>query len=76
MKELREKNVIILPKLFRRLISYLEVNEDLEGFKNSLVKSEKVLVLPAEIKKLFRDVIIQEDSIFKLSELPENIVYL
>ncbi|MBL1209043.1 hypothetical protein [Geminocystis sp. GBBB08] len=71
-----EKNIVILPKLFRRLVSYLETNQDLEGFKNSVVKSEKVLILPAQNKKLFRDIIIQEDTIFKLSELPEDIVYL
>lgn len=71
-----EKNIVILPKLFRRLISYLETNQDLEGFKHSVVKSEKVLILPAQTKKLFRDIIIQEDTIFKLSELPEDLVYL
>jgi hypothetical protein len=71
-----EKNVIILPKLFRRLVSYVETNQDLGGFKNSVVKSEKVLILPSQTKKLFRDIIIQEDSLFKLSELPENLVYL
>jgi endonuclease YncB( thermonuclease family) len=71
-----EKNMVILPKLFRRLVSYLEINQELEGFKNSLVKSEKVLILPSQTKKIFRDIIIQEDTIFKLSELPENLVYL
>ncbi|MGI0481721.1 hypothetical protein ACN4EE_13135 [Geminocystis sp. CENA526] len=71
-----EKDIVILPKLFRRLVSYLETNQELEGFKYSVVKSEKVLVLPAQTKKLFRDIIIQEDTIFKLSELPEDLVYL
>lgn len=71
-----EKNIVILPKLFRRLVSYLEKNQELEGFKHSVVKSEKVLILPAQNKKLFRDIIVQEDTIFKLSELPEDLVYL
>ncbi|BAQ65209.1 thermonuclease family protein [Geminocystis sp. NIES-3709] len=71
-----EKNIVILPKLFRRLVSYLEINQELEGFKYSVVKSEKVLILPAQTKKLFRDIILQEEAIFKLSELPENLVYL
>jgi endonuclease YncB( thermonuclease family) len=71
-----EKDIVILPKLFRRLVSYLETNQELEGFKSSVVKSEKVLILPAQTKKLFRDIIIQEDTIFKLSELPEDLVYL
>jgi endonuclease YncB( thermonuclease family) len=71
-----EKNIVILPKLFRRLVSYVGTNQALEEFKHSVVKSEKVLILPAQTKKLFRDIIIQEDTIFKLSELPEDLVYL
>lgn len=71
-----EKNIVILPKLFRRLVSYLEINQELEGFKHSVVKSEKVLILPSQTKKLFRDIIIQDNTIFKLSESPEDLVYL
>lgn len=70
------KTVIILPKLFRRLVSYLETSDNLNNFKNSVVKSEKVLVLPHKNKKSFRDLILQEDHLFRLSELPENLVYL
>ncbi len=70
------KNVVILPKLFRRLIAYLETSNDLRGFKNSLVKSEKVLILPHKEKRLFRDIILQQEDFFRLSELPENLVYL
>ena len=70
------KSVVILPKLFRRLVSYLETGEHLDNFKNSLVKSEKVLILPHKKKKLFRDIIIQQEDFFKLSELPEDLVYL
>jgi len=71
-----EKTVIILPKLFRRLVSYLETNDNLDYFKHSVVKSEKVLILPNKKKKLFRDIIIQDEHFFKLSELPEDLVYL
>lgn len=71
-----EKNIVILPKLFRRLVTYFENNQDLEGFSNSVVKSEKVLILPEQIKKPFRDIITRNDAIFSLSELPENLVYL
>lgn len=70
------KNIVILPKLFRRLIAYLETSNDLRGFKNSLVKSEKVLILPHKEKRLFRDIILQQEDFFRLSELPENLVYL
>lgn len=72
----QEKMVVILPKLFRRLVSYLETSDNLDYFKNSVVKSEKVLILPDKRKKLFRDIIIQEEHFFKLSELPEDLVYL
>lgn len=71
-----EKDIVILPKLFRRIVSYLETNDNLENFKYSVVKSEKVLILPAQTKKLFRDIILQQDTLFKLSELPEDLVYL
>lgn len=71
-----EKMVVILPKLFRRLVAFLEINDNLDLFKNSVVKSEKVLILPNKTKKLFRDIIIQEKDFFKLSELPEDLVYL
>ena len=71
-----DKSVVILPKLFRRLVSHLETNKSLENFKNSVVKSEKVLILPHKKKKLFRDIIIQQESFVKLAELPEDLVYL
>lgn len=71
-----DKMIVILPKLFRRLVSYLETNDNLDYFKNSLVKSEKVLILPDKRKKPFRDLIIQDKHFFKLSELPEDLVYL
>ncbi|HIK37047.1 MAG: thermonuclease family protein [Geminocystis sp.] len=70
------KNIVILPKLFRRLIAYLETSSELSGFKNSIVKSEKVLILPHKKKKLFRDIILQQEDFFCLSELPENLIYL
>ncbi len=71
-----DKTVVVLPKLFRRLVSYLETSKNLENFRESVVKSEKVLILPSKNKKLFRDIIIQKDNFFKLSELPEDLVYL
>ena len=71
-----DKTVVVLPKLFRRLVSYLENNDNLDNFRHSIVKSEKVLILPNKQKKLFRDIIIQEDNFIKLSELPEDLVYL
>ena len=45
-----DKTVVILPKLFRRLVSHLETNNDLESFKNSVIKSEKILILPHKKK--------------------------
>lgn len=71
-----DKTVVILPKLFRRLVSHLETNENLETFKHSVIKSEKVLILPHKKKKLFRDIIVQQENLVKLSELPEYLVYL
>jgi endonuclease YncB( thermonuclease family) len=71
-----DKSIVILPKLFRRLVSHLENNQNWATFKNSVVKSEKVLILPHKEKKLFRDIIIQQEDFFKLAELPEDLVYL
>ncbi len=73
---IEQKKIVILPKLFRRIVSYLETNQNIENFKHSLIKSEKILILSTGKKALLRDLIIQDDDIIKLAELPENLVYL
>ncbi len=71
-----EKNVIVLPKLFRRIITHLGEHKKMENFKESLNKSEKILVISTGKKHSFRDIITQNNDLIKLSELPENLVYL
>lgn len=73
---IEQKKVVILPKLFRRIVSYLETNQDIENFQHSLIKSEKILILSTGKKALLRDIIIQDNELIKLAELPENLVYL
>lgn len=73
---IEEKEVIVLPKLFRRIITHLEQNKTMENFKDSLTKSEKILVISTGKKAPFKDIITQNNDLIKLSELPENLVYL
>jgi endonuclease YncB( thermonuclease family) len=71
-----QKKVVILPKLFRRIVAHLEEHQTIENFKHSLVKSEKILILSSGEKVLFKDIIIQDNDLIKLAQLPENLVYL
>jgi len=73
---IEEKKVIILPKLFRRVIEHLEEYNNMEKFKKSVIKSEKILILSTGKKTSFKDIIIQDNNLIKLANLPEDLVYL
>lgn len=73
---IEQKQVIILPKLFRRVIEHLEEHNNMENFKQSVIKSEKILILSTGKKSSFKDIIIQDNNLIKLAQLPEDLVYL
>lgn len=73
---IEQKKVIILPKLFRRVIEHLEEHNNMENFKKSVIKSEKILILSTGKKSSFKDIIIQDNDLIKLAQLPEDLVYL
>jgi len=73
---IEQKKVIILPKLFRRVIDDLEEHNNMENFKKSVIKSEKILILSTGKKSSFKDIIIQDNDLIKLAQLPEDLVYL
>jgi len=70
--------VVIMPKLFRRLVSYIENNQGImTGFKDSLCEnSEPILIFPGKKLVHLYDIITEEEDKIKLTEFPENLVFL
>lgn len=71
--------VEILPKLFRRLLSYLAINDDsveLDGFAQFLeANKDRILILSEGRMTGFDNVVEIEGQILKLTEKPENLVF-
>jgi endonuclease YncB( thermonuclease family) len=72
--------VVILPKLFRRLLDYLAINDDsvaLDGFLNFLEsKKDKVIILPDSHVTGFDFVVKVDDQNIKLTVQPEDLVFM
>lgn len=73
-------NTVILPKLFRRLLDYLAINdgsESLAGFKKYLEShNDKVLILPEGHITDFDYVVEVDDQNVRLTTSPENLVFM
>jgi endonuclease YncB( thermonuclease family) len=71
---------VILPKLFRRLVDYLAINdgsEDLGGFEAFLkALDDRVIILPDGQVTGFDFVVKTEGQKVSLSVLPENLVFM
>jgi endonuclease YncB( thermonuclease family) len=71
--------VEILPKLFRRLLSYLAINDgevDLDGFAEFLDANEdRLLILPEGRITGFDNLLEIDGQTIKLTEQPENLVF-
>jgi endonuclease YncB( thermonuclease family) len=71
--------VVILPKLFRRLLDYLELNNGdpgLEGFiANLKAKADEVTVLPTGQFTHFDTVVKVENQKLSLTVPPENLIF-
>jgi hypothetical protein len=69
--------VVVLPKLFRRIIEYIGNGGKIDDFKEHLLKGCDPLVrLPAvDFTRLDAVVDVQGDLV-RLTELPENLVFL
>ncbi|AGY57083.1 thermonuclease family protein [Gloeobacter kilaueensis] len=71
--------VVILPKLFRRLVEYIELNNGepgLEGFKSFLeAQADEVTVLPEGRFTHFDSLITVSGQQLQLDEPPENLVF-
>lgn len=74
------EEAVILPKLFRRLISYLAINDDsvdLSGFISYLEgNDDRVLVLSDGRMTGFDNLIEISGQNLKLTETPENLVFI
>ncbi|MFH7025910.1 MAG: thermonuclease family protein [Heteroscytonema crispum UTEX LB 1556] len=73
-------NVVILPKLFRRLLGYLAINDgsvSLEGFTKYLESlNDKVIILPEGHVTGFDFVVKVDGQNIKLTSLPKDLVFL
>jgi endonuclease YncB( thermonuclease family) len=73
-------NVVILPKLFRRLLGYLAINDgsvSLEGFSKYLESlNDKVIILPDGHVTGFDFVVKVDGQNIKLTSFPEDLVFL
>ncbi|TNE49300.1 MAG: nuclease [Deltaproteobacteria bacterium] len=68
---------VILPKLFRRLVKYLENGGSVSGFKDYLAESpEPILVLESAHFTNFDSVVRVEGNTVKLTVPPEGMVFL
>jgi endonuclease YncB( thermonuclease family) len=73
-------DVVILPKLFRRLLSYLAINDDstaLDGF-SAYLKSldDKIIILPDGHVTGFDFVVKVDGQKIQMTQQPEDIVFL
>jgi Staphylococcal nuclease homologue len=73
-------NVVILPKLFRRLLGYLAINDgsvSLDGFPNYLKSNDdRLIILPEGHVTGFDFVVKVEGQNIKLTTQPENLVFM
>lgn len=73
-------NTVILPKLFRRLLGYLAINDgsvSIEGFPNYLKSlSDRVIILPEGHVTGFDFVVQVDGQNIKLTAQPEDLVFL
>ncbi|BAZ48978.1 hypothetical protein NIES4103_15890 [Nostoc sp. NIES-4103] len=73
-------NIVILPKLFRRLLGYLAINDgsvSIEGFPNYLKSlSDRVIILPEGHVTGFDFVVQVDGQNIKLTAQPEDLVFL
>jgi endonuclease YncB( thermonuclease family) len=71
---------VILPKLFRRLLGYLSINDGsvaLDGFKSYLESlNDKLIILPDGHVTGFDYVVNVEGQNLKLTQQPENLVFI
>lgn len=71
------EEIIILPKLFRRIVSYLENGGSIDGLIDSLKsKPEPIFILSQKHFTHFHNIVSVQDKVVKLLVPPEDIVFL
>lgn len=68
---------VILPKLFRRLVDYLEGGNDVSGFRSFLASNpEEILVISNSHLTHFDSVIRANGNTVHMTEQPENLMFM
>ena len=76
MTALQEKYAV-LPKLFRRIMSYLENGGEISGFIDYLeADPERILILSSNHFTHLHNIVSIEDHIVKMTAYPEDIVFI
>jgi hypothetical protein len=65
---------VILPKLFRRLVTYLEGGGSLINFRPSIA-TEQVLIISTAHATHFDTVVDVNGNTVKMTEIPENLMF-
>ena len=70
-------NFVVLPKLFRRLVDYLEGGNDVSGFRSFLASNpEEILVISDSHLTHFDSVIRVNGNTVHMTEQPENLMFM
>jgi hypothetical protein len=68
---------VILPKLFRRLVEYLEGGGSVTGFKEFLAaRAEDILIISKAHYTHFDTVVKVKGNTVRMTELPENLIFM
>jgi uncharacterized protein (DUF952 family) len=68
---------VVLPKLFRRLVEYLEGGGSVTGFKEFLAaRAEDILIISKAHYTHFDTVVKVKGNTVRMTELPENLIFM
>ena len=68
---------VLLPKLFRRLVEYLQGGGSVEGFRENMVaRAEDILIISTAHYTHFDTVIEVKDHTVRMTEPPENLIFM
>ena len=75
-----EDDLVIMPKLFRRLVEYIALNEgdiDMSGFITYLdAKNDRLTIIDGAQPKGYKDIVNVQGQVVRMTERPEDIYFM